>query len=291
MVRVIARRISGSRRTSLRIPTGVSGATLAATLAGALDDALDGTLDDDELALVMEMRDRQADQRRLRAEVLTDLGERVEVRCRLHLLEADAEAMLLGRMRELDDQLAVMRHCIDRTDHRVVEVRNETHRHQVALGAQVDTVVVELAVAIGRPPRGGADWSLADVPAAVLDDIADAWAALRCDLVRVVDHLVSSDLARSAGTSGGMVDVVLREHDAESVARVRAFVAEVRRLDDLALRCAERVRRIALRSAHAQPRNWLAQNQLRSRQAREALDVVRAVHAARAELEIITRSG
>ena len=291
MVRVIARRISGSRRSPQRIRPGAFGATLDDALDDALDDPLDGPLDDRELAQVMEMRERQADQRRLRAALLSDLGERVEVHCRLHLLDADAEAMLLGRLRELDDRLAVMRHCIDRTGHRLTELHDETRRHQAALAAHVETVVVELVVAIGRPPRGGADWSLADVPAPALDNIAKAWAGLRRDLVRVVDHLVSSDLARSVGTSGGMVDVVLREHDAESVAQVRAFVAEVRRLDDLAVRCTERIRRIALRSAYSQPNNWLAQNQLRSRQAREALDVVRAVHAARAELEIFTRSG
>jgi hypothetical protein len=287
MARVIARRISGSRRTPQRIPSG----SLDSAFGDAFVDPLDQAVDDDELALALEMRDRQAEQRRLRAQVLTDLGERVEVRCRLHLLDADAEAMLLGRLREFDDRLAVLRHCCDHTDRLAVEARDETHRLQIALAAQADTVVVELAVAIGRPPRGGADWSLGDVPAAALDDIADAWAALRRDLVRVVDHLVSSDLVRAVGASQGMVDVVLREHDAESVERVRAFIAEVRRLDELAVRCTERVRRIALRSAHAHPRNWLAQNQLRSRQAREALDMVRAVHAARAELETVTNDG
>lgn len=257
----------------------------------SLQSLVDDAGNDEELSLILEMRDRQADQRRLRAEMLTDLDERVEVRCRLHLLEAEAESMLLGRLRELDDRLAVVRHCDSHSDHLLVEVHNETHHLRLALAAQVDAVVVEVVTAIGQPPRGGADWSLGDVPGGAQDNIADAWAALRRDLVRVVDHLVASDLVRPAGTSRGMVDVVLREHDDESVARVRAVAAEIRRLDDTTRRCAERVRHIALRLAHANPRSWLAQNQLRSRQAREALDLVRAVHAARAELEIIAHSG
>jgi hypothetical protein len=254
------------------------------------DDPLDDVLSDQELALVTEMRDRQSDQRRLRTQLLTDLGERVEVHCRLHLLEPDAEVMLSERLRDLDDRLAIIRHtdAIDRGA--LTAAHEEALRERAALAARLEDVVSDIAVAIGRPPRGGEDWSLSDVPTTALEDIAAAWAAMRRDLVRLVDLLVESDLVRAVGRAEPLIDVVLREHDAESIARVQAFATEVLRLDDLAQLCTERVRRMALRAAHAHPRGWLAQNRLRSRQAREALDMVRAVQAARAELEIFSRS-
>lgn len=244
----------------------------------------DPFFDDGELALTIEMRERQADQRRLRAALRPDLGERVRVRARLHLLPADHEATRRAVLDELDDRLAVLRHChgtVEGSDDAIAEVA----QRRAALRARFDDVVIELDVTIGLPPRHGPDWALTDVPRRAVDDVNRAWTALRADLVHAVDHLVASDLVTVGGTSAGFVDLVMREHDADAVARVRAFADEVVGLQRLEQRCTERLRHIALRAAHSEPRSWLAANQLRSRQARDALDLVRAVHAARAELD------
>ena len=273
-----------------------------------IDDPLDDPMDDAELALVIEIRERQTEQRRLRTRVLRDLGERVEVHCRLHLVPPEAERELYARLRELEDQIAVMRHSEVRDD----AAYEDALAQRASLTAAVHARVVDVALAIGRPPREGLDWALSDVPAAALDDIAAAWAAMRRELVRMAELLVGSDLVfiligaetaaggttadgtvagRTAAGDDPLVDLALRQYDAESVAQVEAFAREVRRLDELAQRCTERVRRMALRAVYAHPRGWLAQNRLRSREAREALDMVRAVQAARAELQMISRSG
>lgn len=253
------------------------------------DVPLDDPLSDHELALVIEMRDRERDQRRIRTQLLTDLGARVEVHCRLHLVEPEIEGALVSTLRDVDDRLAVLRHADSDARDRLADLHEKTLRERVALAAQLDAHVIEVSAAIGLPPRGGADWSLTDVPSGAIDNVVVAWAAMRRELVRLVDLLVDSALVRPAGTSDGLVDIVLREYDRESVARVQAFAREIGRVENLAELCAERVRRMALRAAHAHPRGWLAQSRSRSLQAREALDMVRAVQAARAELEIISR--
>lgn len=262
-------------RVIVRLPTSFP------VTAGDWDEDLD-------IALVLEMRSVAARQRDLRRAVLTATGERVRVQCRLHLLPTAHESVLQQAIAALDDRLAVLRHCDPSTDQRFVGLLADARRERAALTAQFDDAVIDLDVSVGLPPRGGQDWSLSDVPAGVIDEVNRAWVAMRADLVRAVEHLVASDLARVVDLA--RTDVALTGHDAETVAQVRAFALEVRRVEQLEQRCRQRLRGIALHAAHADPRSWLAQNQVRSRQARDALDMVRAVHAAVAELDAHVRA-
>jgi len=281
MVRLISRRAGVARRVDFLAQWSTDWEPEQE--GGDLGDAA-------ELALVIEMRDRQVGQRMLRARVLTEHGEHVHVRARLHLMRPELELVLLTEQQQLDDRLAVLRHCRPGTDQRFSDLYAQTQQQRAVVADRLQTGVIEVDVALGRPPRRGADWSLSDLPSSVIDDVCRAWAAMRRDLVGAVDHLVASDLVRLVASSGDVADVVLVVHDDESVARVRAFAAEVRRIEVMARRSGERLRSQALRSAHAQPRTWLAQNQLRSRQARDALDTVRAVHAALAEVRALDTS-
>jgi hypothetical protein len=245
----------------------------------------------DEMAMVLDVRERQSRRRRLRTELLTIEGDRVGVAARIHLLGCAVERELGERLVVLEDELALLRHCPPDASRRDGELaRAEQQRtlvHSLIAGGScaVDTV-------IGRPPTRGADWSLADLPWALLNEANLYHARLRDELVETVDNIIDADLlvlrTGRAGSPDGIAEFDLAEHDLEAVAQVTAFAVDVEALAAYAEQSHARLRFIALRRSVEHPRDWLLNATLRRREARRALDRSRAVHAALAEIRQIS---
>jgi len=240
----------------------------------------------DEMDLIIDVRNRQRRRRQLRAELLTADGDRVGVRARIHLLEAEVEHQLRERLTALEDALALLRHAQLDAPHLEHELARVTaQRATAAEFLDERTPVVDTTV--GRPPAGGADWSLADVPLAALDVAETSYAALRDGLVEAVDNVVDSELLVVSGGRGpgdDIAELTLVEHDPDAVAQVVAFVTDMRMIGSAADLLRERLRLAALRRSVDNPRGWLLDERMRRRDARNALDRSRAVHAALAEL-------
>ena len=233
----------------------------------------------DEMDLIIDVRNRQRQRRQLRAEMLTIDEDRVGVRARIHLLDRDVERPLRERLLELEDEVALLRHAQIGAgiEH---ELARATEQRATLAGFLDDhTPVVDTTV--GRPPAGGVDWSLADVPLKLLDHADRCHTALRAGVVEAVDNIVDSELL-VAGQADA--DFELAEHDPDAVAEVAAFVADVRMIGSAAELLRERLRLAAMRQSTEHPRDWLLGARLRRRDARHALDRSRAVHAALAEL-------
>lgn len=242
----------------------------------------------DEMVLITDVRSRQRHRRRLRAELLVAEGDRVGVQARLHLLAADVERPLRQRLCELEDELALLRYAPQREPQltRVAEQRD-------AVAAFLDQHTPVIAVAVGRAPAGGDDWALTDVPLSILDAADRHYTALRTALVAAVDDVVDSELLAFSETKWSpLVDhaeLELTEHDPDAVAAVQAFVADVRTLGAAADLLRVRLRLAALRGSIENPRDWLLGARLRRRDARNALERSRAIHAALAEVAMLDR--
>ena len=248
----------------------------------------------DEMDLIDDVRNRQRHRRRLRAVLLTvDDGDRVGVRARIHLLEADVERPLRERLTDLEDELALLRHAQLDLPHLERELTRAAAQ-RATVGEFLDERTPVVDTAVGRPPAGGADWSLADVPLETLEVAERSYAGLRAGLVEAVDNIVDSELL-VVGARGGPGDdtteLFLVEHDPDAVAQVAAFVTEVRMIGTASELLRERLRLAALRRSVDNPRDWLLGARLRRRDARNALDRSRAVHSALAELKRVTEIG
>lgn len=242
----------------------------------------------DEMDLIIDVRNRQRQRRRLRAQLLTVDDDRAGVSARIHLLDPAVERPLRERLMELEDELALLRHARLDAPH----VRHELARaseQRATVAAFLDERTPLIDTSVGRAPAGGTDWSLADVPLTMLDDADSSYAVLRAGLVEAVDNVVDSELlvvsTADFGSVHGVADLQLVEHDPDAVAEVSAFVADVRMIGSAAEQLRERLRLAALRRSVEHPRDWLLGTTLRRRDARHALDRSRAVHAALAELD------
>jgi len=240
----------------------------------------------DEMDLIIDVKGRQNERGRLRAAMLAVDEDRVAVRARIHLLDQEVERPLRKRLVALEDELALLRHARLDTEQLANELARATEQRAIA-AAFLDERTPVLDTTIGRPPAGGADWSLADVPVSMLDDAARCCRDLRAGLVGAVDTVVDSELLalRLAGDRpDGMVELDLTDHDPDAVAQVAAFVADVRMIGAVAEQVAARLRLAALRASVDRPSDWRLAAGLRRRHARHALDYSRAVHAALAEV-------
>ena len=247
----------------------------------------------DEMDLITDVRNRQRHRRRLRAELLTNEGGRVAVRACLHLLPGDVERPLRQRLRELEDELALLRYTPNRQLElvRVVEQRD-------ALAAFLDEHTPVIVTAVGRAPAGGPDWSLTDVPLPILDAAERHYAALRAALVAAIDNVVDSELLAFSEAEWlphgdhaelEITELEITEHDPDAVAALQAFVADVRTIGAATNLLRDRLRLAALRGSIENPRDWLLGARLRRRDARNALERSRAIHAALAEVAMLDR--
>jgi len=249
----------------------------------------------DEMDLITDVRNRQRHRRLLRAELLTIEGDRVGVRVRIHLLAADVESPLRQRLRELEDELALLRHAQHDVPNIEVELTRATEQ-RTTLAAFLDEHTPVVSAMVGRAPAGGDDWSLTDVPLSTLDDADRNYTALRRALVEAVDNMVDSELLTTTGRARvfeqaqpALAVLELAEHDVDAVAEVRAFVTDVRMIATAADLLRDRLRLAAMRRSVEHPRDWLLGTRLRRRDARHALERSRAVHAALTELAAIER--
>lgn len=262
----------------------------------------------DEMDLIIDVRNRQRQRLHARAALLTVGEDRVGVRGRIHLLDHDVEQALRERLVGLEDEVALLRHAQIGSSAQHELARATEQRATVAAFLDEHTPVIDTTV--GRPPAGGADWSLADAPLKLLDDADRCYTSFRAGLVEAVDVIVDSELLVGGvanephavaqvvvpgvgpviAEGGELAEFELVEHDPEAVAQVAAFVADVRMIGRAAELLTQRLRLAALQQSTGHPRDWLFGARLRRRDARNSLDRSRAVHAALAELAEFNRA-
>ncbi|MCU1391941.1 MAG: hypothetical protein JWM34_369 [Ilumatobacteraceae bacterium] len=246
--------------------------------------------DADERAALAEARRRVTAKAVLRTKLLDDGRDVVTVHARVHLLPPRIELELRDEVAAVEDRLAVLRHCDPDVDPRCVDMHEHARLLRRRLHEQLDAFICTLEVRVGQRPTQGPDWSAAHLASGVLADADDRFANLRRDVVAEIDRIVDSELLRvlTPGESpaiDGVVDCGLVDFDADSVERVRAFIATMHQLAARAEQAVLDVRFRALTTEMPDPRLVLAQNDARRRQALQDLDMARALQAAVEEVQ------
>ncbi len=245
-----------------------------------------------ELERIREARRRQHARLENRSQLIQRRGEVLRIGATIHFLEADLEHQLGTELEALDDRIAVLKHCrpgvADETVAMLTESRGQRSRIAALLHDGCRTVDLEVVTSL---PGGRRRAALVGLPDKLVRRARELTAELHRSAIRVVDDIVDSDLLvldrrRSTGPASP-AKFRCADAGAETAARVNAFVDEIARLGSIRDAAAERLRFEAVHRTSGRSGPLLASQTVRATEARAAMDTLRALHAAIAEVESV----
>lgn len=226
------------------------------------------------------VRRERAEQARLRRSISARTARNsIVIRMRVHLLAEDTETTLRRRLDLAESKLMLLRHS-GAADNAALR-HAEQDRGQLA--QQLSEVVFEVAVEVGIAPSGSD--GLQALHRRVRTAALAVAESTKSDAARLLDDTVEARLfaLEGVGVRGYEApDVRVVDDDQESRERARAVVAELRRLAELNDVLLQRVRHDAARRGQG---SAVVGSGPRRTEALAALDWLRSLHAAMAEVE------